>query len=463
MPKSLLHTAGEGTFWVSASTIVVKVVSLVAVFVMLSRLGVSDYGTLELVLSLVGLFSILSLPGLDTLVVADMGIEKGRGNLTRARQILAAYTSLQVTLALLACVLVLLAAQFLSHLYQVPVSYIQALCAFFVLGPLRGAYSALFRVNLQFFALSLVTFLEECFKLGFLLLFFFYADMHVGGVMLAMLSAQLLMLMVLAPAVVRIWFALSGGVSDARVRWRELLKGRGTWSVLTTYVGNVGKTARLWIIQRLLGAEAVGLYAVAVGLIGHTMALVPLYSVVSPMLPQYVHDKERFTKLLNKAMKYQLLAYLLLGVVGFFLFPPILRWLFPEYAASLPLFQVMLLGLIPVAFISVLTPAYFALKLQKNFFFSMLFKTVVSLLFTYGLVTAFGFFGLAYEYILTSVVYGLERLRTLHKHVPGISVSRKHLLAFDEDDRMVLDKSCSALGRLRVLVPWQHKAVKIDE
>jgi O-antigen/teichoic acid export membrane protein len=203
----------------------------------------------------------------------------------------------------------------------------------------------------------------------------------------------------------------------------------------------VGKTARLWVIQRLLGHEAVGLYSVAIGLIGHTMALVPLSSIVAPMLPQYVHDRQRFTKLLNKAMKYQFLAYLAVGVVGFFVFPPVLQWLFPSYAAAMPLFRIMLIGLVPVAFISVLTPAFFALKLQKSFFFSMVFKTVVSIVFTFGLVVMFGIFGLAYEYIFTSLVYGFERLRTLRKHVPGISISRTYLFTFDDDDRLLIRKS----------------------
>ena len=213
----------------------------------------------------------------------------------------------------------------------------------------------------------------------------------------------------------------------------------------------VGKSIRLWIIQRMLGTEAVGIYAVAIGLIGHTIALAPLGSVIAPILPQYVQDRERFTRLLNKGMKYQLIAYLTIGGIGFFVFPPILLRIFPDYAPAMPLFQIMLFGLVPVALISIFTPAFFALKLQKNFFYSMVFKTIVSIAFTYGLIVMFGIWGLAYEYILTSVVYGAERMRVLRKHIPDVRFDSRHFISFDNDDRLLIGKMSGFVGRLMPL------------
>lgn len=446
---SLFRIVSEGTFWISASTLIVKVVSLAAVFIILKRLGVAEYGTLELVLSVTSLMSIFLLPGLDMLVVADMGSEKGRGEYSKARNILSAYLVLQLILSILAWALVFFGASYFARFYGVPAHYIQLIAFTFLLAPFRSAYGILFRVNLRFFLLSLLTFLEECAKLTILASLFFFTDFRIAGVLMAIVGAQFAALLMLTPQFLSGWFGLVGGANTlVKLVWWELLLGHGKWSVLSTYVGNLGKAVRLWIIQRTLGAEAVGVYAVALGLIGHTIALAPLYSVVTPILPQFVHDQERFTKLLNKAMKYQFIAYLGVGLVAVVAFPPVVQWLFPDYSAAMPLFQIMLIGLIPVAFISVFTPAFFALKLQKSLFVSMIFKTVVSILLTYGLAVFFGIWGLAYEYTLTSLIYGFERMRSLRRHVPDIRINPHHIATFDEDDRLLLRRAFSFVGRI---------------
>lgn len=454
MEKSIPRTIAEGTFWISSSTLWIKVISLVSVLLMLRSLGVAEYGSLELTLSMVALFSIFMLPGLDMLITADMSIAKGVGAFGKALGILRMFFLLQVALAFTAFAVAFLTAEWWGHLYDISPTHVRLVALLFLMGPVRTAYSVLFRVQLRFFLQSLITFLEEAAKMVILASLFFLSEITIAGVILAMVAAQAVALVLLAVPFARTWASLGAGNRAERISRGDSFLGRGVWTVLTTYVGNLGKTARLWIIQRLLGAEAVGLYAVALGLIGHTLALVPLYSVLSPLLSQYAHERERFVKILNKGMKYQFIAYLLVGVAAFFAFPPVISWLFPTYAAAMPLFKVMLLGLVPVAFISVLTPAFFALKLQKNFFASMVFKTVVSLVCTFGLVMLFGLWGLAYEYTLTSVLYGLERLRSLRKHVSGVSVSWRYLSSFDDEDRLLLSKS---LGFLYAQAPFLRR------
>lgn len=459
MQKSIPHTIAKGTFWISSSTLVVKVVSLATIFLILSRLGAAEYGTLELALSISVLFSLFMLPGLDTLIVADMGAEKGKGELSRARVLLRTFLQIQFVLSCVAATTLFFGAEFLASLYQVPSSYVQLVAATFLLSPMRAAYGILFRSQLWFVLQSLIMLLEEFTKLAFLAACFFFFALTIESVLWSILASQAFALVLLALPFVRGWKSLKGGEREGQPLDFSWI-GRGVWSVLTVYVGNLGKTLRLWIIQRILGAEAVGLYAVAIGLIGHTLALTPLHTVLSPMLPQYVSNRERFVKLLNKGLKYQFLAYACIGAVGFFAFPPVMIWLFPNYASAMPLFKVMLLGLLPVAFISVLTPAYFALKLQKSFFVSMVFKTTVSLMFTYPLILFFGIWGLAYEYILTSIVYGFERMRTLRAHVPELVISPRLFFIFDQDDRMLLEKASEFASRGASL--WRRSNSAID-
>lgn len=447
MNNGVIHTVGRGSFWVSSSTLILKAVGLVTVAVMLWRLGAGEYGVLELSLSLVSLFSIFMLPGLDSLLVADMGSEKGRGEGSRARRILEAFVLLQSVLAMCAFAVAFVGAGWFAELYRVPRIYIELVSLTFLPGPVRAAYAVLFRVQLQFFLQSLLTIIEEVFKLGSLLVYFFVFNLHIGGVILSILTSQTLTLLILSPWFIRGVKSLRGGDNVGKLGFFELLYGHGYWSVLTSYISNVGSAARLWIIQRLLGPSAVGLYAVASGLIGHTTSLVPFSTVMSSVLPQYVHDKARFIKLLFKAIEYQLIANAALFVVAFAVFPPVLSLIFPQYHDAFPLFRGMLLGLFSGGVIGMLTPAFFALKEQRNLFLSMLFKSIMTVIFAYVGILLFGIWGLVVESVLTSLIQAFERVRRLRRITPEFPHFGWRMFAFDEDDRIVLDTVQKTLGR----------------
>jgi len=445
--KSVFRTIGEGAFWTSSSTFVVKAIGLATIFIMLRQLGVGEYGVLELVLSITTLLSIFFLPGLESIVTADMGVEKGKGDLNSARNILQAFMTLQFICATVAWVAVFFGARFFASLYNVPPHYVEVVAFLFLIGPLRSAYSILFRVNLRFFLLSLLTVIEEGCKLAVLIILFFVTELGVFKILFVILASQVFALLILAPAFVRSWRSLKGG-ADVPMPWWALLKGHGKWGVFSSYVGNVGKSGRLWLIQRFLGAEAVGIYSVASGLMGHTAALAPLFAVVTPMLPQFVHDRARFTRLVNKAIQYQIIAYLALGIIAFFAFPPILGRLFPAYIQAFPLFQVMLVTLIPASVIIIVNPVFAALKLQKSLFVSMATRSIMTILFTYIGIMFFGIWGIVFEALVTSVLQTVERVWTLRRKVPDLIINPLHIFRFDEDDRLIIGKARAAISRL---------------
>lgn len=447
VPKSVFRTIGEGTFWTSSSTFVVKAIGLATIFIMLRQLGVGEYGVLELVLSITTLLSIFFLPGLESIVTADMGVEKGRGNLSSARNILVAFMTLQFICATVAWFLVFFGARFFASLYNIPPHYVEVVAFLFLIGPIRSAYSILFRVNLRFFLLSTLTVIEEGCKLAVLVILFFVTELGVFKMLFVILGSQVSALFILAPAFIRSWRSLQGG-ADVPMPWWGLLRGHGKWGVFATYVGNVGKSGRLWLIQRFLGAEAVGIYSVASGLMGHTAALAPLYAVITPMLPQFVHDQARFKRLVNKAIQYQMLAYMFIGIFAFFLFPPVLGWFFPAYVAAFPLFQVMLLTLFPAAVIIIVNPVFAAFKLQKSLFVSMSIRSAMTIVLTYVGVILFGIWGVVFEALVTSVLQTIERVWTLRRHVPGLIINPVHFFRFDEDDRLILGKARTVISRL---------------
>ncbi len=100
--QTLTRTIGEGVGWLSFSTLLLKGMGLVTMFVILNNLTVYQYGVIELVQSILPIMSIFLLPGLSTLIITDMGIEKDRGDLPRLKGIFLAYAKICISLGVLA-------------------------------------------------------------------------------------------------------------------------------------------------------------------------------------------------------------------------------------------------------------------------------------------------------------------------------------------------------------------------
>jgi len=190
----------------------------------------------------------------------------------------------------------------------------------------------------------------------------------------------------------------------------------------------------------MLSTEAVGLFSIATSLISHTVSLLPLSTIIAPVIPQYVHQRERFYRIINKAIKYQIIGFTVVGIVAFFVFPPIIISLFPNYAASVPLFKVMLLVLIPLSFAVIFTPTFFALKKQKSLFFATILQTTLILIFAPLFISVFGIMGIVYEFILTTALFVVERYILLRKLLPDLHLSLKNFITIDAEDYVILNK-----------------------
>ncbi len=220
----------------------------------------------------------------------------------------------------------------------------------------------------------------------------------------------------------------------------HIVRFHGKWGVASNYLNSFSQNMRIWIIKFFLGTEAVGLFSLASGLVSHTSSLIPLGQVMSSIIPQYAQDTNRFYSIITKSIKYQLLAYLLLGVVAFFAFPPIIIWLFPNYASALPLFKGMLLILIPSSFATIFNPVFFTLKAQKSLFFATTLRAIFIAVLAPISIILFHQAGIVVEYITTAFFYSAERYRVLKKLLPGFSLNVKKFFTMDDEDKMVLQR-----------------------
>lgn len=444
---SVRSTVGHGTTWLAGTTLMMKGVGFLSVLLILNRLTIHEYGSTELVLTAVPLLSLFLLPGLSTTVIADMGLQRGLGDLARMKGLFLSFFRLQVFFAVALWAIVFFGAHFLALKYgKEEASLLFKILSFaFLLSPIRTCMQTLQSVYFEFKQQSLYSVAEEVFKLLLLVLFFFVFDMRAEGLVLAIVLSQAIGLLAFVVPLRSIDLAF-WKVRQVRYSLFHFLFHHGKWAVFSSYFATFGRNVRPWIIKAFLGTEAVGLYAVAQGLIGHTVSLVPLDRVIAPMLPQYLNDKQRFYRIVGKAIKYELAGYALVSVIAAIVSPTFIAWFFPQYTPAVPLFQVTLIMLASTAFDAIFTGVFFALQAQRNLFFASLYKLALTVILMPPLIYYFGLYGIAYANILSNYLYVWERYRTLKRLLPGFKLTFRGVFLVDDEDRLIIQ---SILGYAR--------------
>jgi O-antigen/teichoic acid export membrane protein len=441
MAESTEKTIATGTLWFSINSWLLRGVGLVTVFFILRNLSIYEYGLVELVLSIVPLFGILLLPGLNNVVITDMAIEKGRGNISEMKSLFVNFMTLHTVLSTVAWAIVFFGASIIDHFYSEQVTaLIRIVSFFFLLSPIRSALGTIFTVYLKFFTQSVLLFLEEFFKLVFILLAFFVFDLRASGVLLSGLLGSFLAFVVVAPVYFKVYGEFSGVKIENKKPFWSVVHYHGKWSVFSSYLNQAGAKLRIWIVQVISGTEAVALFAVAEGLIGHTTALVPIGKVVAPIIPKFVDQKEKFLHIINKSIKYQFFGHVVVAVLGLTLFPVVILYLFPQYETSVTLYKIMLIMLIPTTFASVFQTMFFALKKQKILFYANIYRVVLVGVTTPIGLHFWGIKGIAYGFLVVISLFTIERYRILRRLIPEFRITLSDFWTFDDYDKLLIDK-----------------------
>lgn len=453
-----LQTITRGVTWNTLAIVGTKSITFATLFIILSRLSLFEYGLTELVLASISVVSLLTLPALIPVAIADIGVEISNRNYARVKGLFLSFSKLHMLLALVACVFASGAAYFGFMVFGTDsVKIFMLAIALVFLGSLRNIYTALMQAHLAFRAQSVFTVLEEVAKLAALLVFVWQLSWGAYGLIAAIVLSKVAVLTLYAPHM-RTLYRRWGSVAPEKRSMLSFITPHARWSVLNNGAGSLVQNVRPWLIKTFLGTEAVALFAVAWGLVLQVMSFVPLSTVISPILPQSMGEPHNFKMLLEKGIRYQLIGNVLAGIGAAAVFPVIVYVLFPAYIPSIPLFWWLLVLLVPIAFDSFFASAFLALKAQKNMFIATTLKLVLTLvLLPLGaLVGSFfgqGLYGLAAGFMLVQVFYVAERYRQLAHLVLGFKIAPRDFVTFDEYDVVVLNEIRRKWSFLRRYLP----------
>lgn len=434
---SISHKAITGSFWTSTSNWLLKFTTAFSLILTLKALSVYQYGLVQLVLSFFSVGVLFNLSAFHDVIVTEIAIAKGEGR-ERQKGLYLTFLKAQSILSFILFLVFFLGAPLINRFAHGADAalYIRLVSLFFLLSPLREAYMLLLSVELKFYELAIFSVVEQVSRLLILVLTLYVFKLKIAGVLLASILSQVVTMLVCLPMFRRSYSPLKV-VEGVRVRLSEIFLRHGKWAVAVSYISNFNSNMRIWLTQYLLGTEAVGLFELAANLFSHTRSLLPISEVVTPIIPQYVHVRERFVLIINKALKYSMLAYIAVGIAAFLVFPPIIIYLFPKYIGSMGLYRIMLIALIPHSMTVVLVPLYYSLREQRSLFFAYVRRIVATAVVLPIMAHYFGIVGLAIEFVVTAIFLMVDRLYMAKKLVPEIHLD-KRVLTFDEYDRTIL-------------------------
>ena len=438
--KQMVKTIGEGTFWLSFSSVLLKFVSLASVLFTLSRLDIYEYGLVQLTYSSLGLFGIFALPGLGVMVLADMGVAKSKDDTGEMKEIFSNYFKIQIVLGIVAWAILFFGSSFIAQYYKGQIGLLLKIISFsFLFSPFRSMCSLLFSINFKFFYQSMYTLIEESLKAIFIFSAFFIFKMRADGVIFAVVLSQATVLLFFLPQFFKLQAGFIHSQSKNIGKFWHILYRHGKWAVSYNYIHNVAQNVRLFLVHFFVGTEAVGIFSVAQGLFSNLSSFFPLNQAVAPALSQYRSDRKSFFRLVYKSVKYQVIGFACIGFISWFAVPPFIMFFFPKYAGSLPLFKIMVFSLIPAGYATI-TTVFCVFKLQKSLLFFEIIRMVSIVVLLPILTFFFGLKGLALETVLTVCFVVWVRNRMLSKKIPEFNFSLRYILSVDEYDKIIFGR-----------------------
>lgn len=444
---------GRGMAWNSIGVVLAKVAAIANVFIVLSYLSVYEYGLVELTMSVVSTIGLFLLPGLSAAVLVDLGIERGRGDLSRMKTLFWQFFSLNIFLGFVAWALLFFGSTIIAGITgNILIDKFFKIVSFaFLISPIRLVTTMLPTVLMRYADQSLFTGIEEIIKGVLLIALLVWFQRGAEGLLYATVLAPLVTSLLYMPRTYSAYKTF-GHVRMARhTSLLELVGGHRIWGVGSSYANTMSQNVRLWMIKALIGTEAVGLFAFAYGIYSNLASLLPLGIVLTPLLPRYTHDVPRVTRVVKAAFKVQFLIAFILACSAALFVIPFVRILFPHFEEALPLIFIMLIALVPNGLASILTPVFSAFRAQRSIFFATILKFVLIVASLPFCVYYFGLVGAGIELVTTTSISLLERQIRARKYIAGHTLMSRNIFRIDPAEREVVSLLVEKIKSVRVL------------
>lgn len=445
--QSLFSTFAKGSVVITTSTAITQVVALLATILILRYVSVYDYGLWRLILSVLGIFQLITVPGLDAVLTADSAREFGAGNKGLYVRILRKTSLSYVLFGVVAAAILLVAAPVISSVTKIGLTfYLSIIAITLVSSSITRAYTIAFSTQLQFARVQAMTFINSLVYLVSLGVFVYFHSIGIAAIVISYAIATGVPALLFLPLFLNLF---KGVRQSGSYSLTATIRAHGKWSILLDYANEGSNFLKPWIIGYFVGIEAVGIFSAATSMLSVVANIVPINQILASVLPRESHDRDRTGFIFTRTLKYWMWLYALLALGTLVAAPLLIPIIFPKYQAALPFLLIMLLSLFATAINNATAQALNTFRRQRDLLVSTVAPRIVSVCAVLPLaLTWLGLYGAVLDQIFTSYASAFMRNRYI-KDLQELSIRWRSFFEFDDFDRQTVQRIWSGI-KMRV-------------
>lgn len=436
--KSLTAKIARGAFFLSFGSAASRFISFGTVIIATRGLSLFEYGVVTLVLAVTGPVNSISGLGMDELIVADTAKSLGEGKTGYAKKLLLSFFKIRLLIA----ALLILAGWFfrlsLEGRYGPAIHEYFFLVVILILAQyLRNSFNLILQTHQKFVSISVASTLEVSVRFLAILFFWQFSALNIKSALISYVLAAAIPSFIVLPSVIKALYYFKSAPKEPRgVIW-PILARHGKWQMALDISSSVISNIKYWLIKIFLSTEAVAVFSVAQSMYSAVASLLPLKSVIFPIIAEKSNEPKVMRALVARSTKYSLILYLGLLLVSWFIAPVFIAVFFPKYVIGIFIFQLMALRLPLNAFSISQAPLLTVLKEQRYVFFLALVNATSMLVLLPLLMSKFGLIGAVLEWLITVLLIIFLREIYLRRKYRISSIDLKSFFTLDQYDKVI--------------------------
>ena len=448
---SLTRKIAEGTAVYTIGNFLNNFLGFLTAFFLIKALEKFEYGLLTLALSAFALVTIFL--DLGSLVLVPSEIARYRKNNPEiAKSILREFAILQILLGMAISSALFIISFLIKNYYSNEVTNLLYVVSFMVaIKAIDNIFSVTFYGFTKFKlhqGREILNGVAKC-VLAFLVLYLG------GGVLVAIAIypiSMLIAVLIFLPYFLNIIQSLPSG-HEAKGILLRIYKEHGKFVVANVPLKRAHSEMPVWIIQYLLGVEAVAVFSVASKVVSFLFGLLmPLSKVLFPVFSEIsAIYRDKMYIVAARGMKYTAIISFIIFIISFIFMPLIFKLAFREYYEAVDLVRILLLILLFSPIFNVVTPYLYAIREQKYIFSILLYSFLAYFWIFYILTYLFGLTGSVLGRVLDSMIIAILQYRFLVKLESNMRISWREIFKIDEYDKKL---GQGIYNRLRRKISW---------
>lgn len=439
----------KGVTYTSLSRVAVQGMSVLTFFLLVNALTIREYGLLQLLFSVLGPASIITMLGIERLVVADGAVYRAQGAYGAIRRMFKEYAMVASVLIPMVLIAGWLFEKPLSRYFEFDLAIFYVPLALLIVGQLLMNFCTISFEVYERFDLSLFTATGEALmRLVVMIAIVAVGDLTVVTALWAYAAGKACSASGSAFLAVRLLRTATGEAPERSILL-AIIRKHGKWEMATKGAAAFIEAAAPWIIVYFAALEGVAFASFAQRTTAFITALVPVRTVMFPILAHSIAvSKELAVRVATKVKKYLLCVYIVLYAVIFVAVEPVTALFAPQYVGAAWLVRITTLQLFIEVFTLGQSVAFYALKQQRLSFMLGVYASVSALASQIIFASLWGTPGFLASRLFVSASGGVIREYILTTRLKYALFTPRALFRFDEDDRRIIGEILARIRRM---------------